>query len=286
MAGWLGEQTIFEFSPGEQYNSWLASNVYVSSITHSGNTVTVSGTIHLYARCNWTTSNPICYYGDPINATPTGGSEAELKGWTSTTAPDFYKDQDISSLNFTASFTVPATSTSATFSVYFKDTRRDDWINTTKSWTITFDPGYIAPTTPTITVSEITASGAKATWGTTSFGNPSTGTVTLSIVDQLGITTQVASKTTTGNTANTVTSLAPGRQYTFVAVANNGQLSSTGSTQFTTKSSNFDKTYCSVNGKTKKVNKMYCSINGKTKTVKKIYMSVNGKTKVAFDKDA
>ena len=281
MAGWLGDQKIFSITgEGVQNETWLSSDVYISSITHSGDTVTVSGTVHLYARCNWSATGPICYYGDPINVTPKGGSAVELKGVTSATTYEWDKDQDVSSVNFTTSFAAPAGSTSAEFTIYYKDTRRDDWVNTTKTWTITFEPSYTPPAQPSVSVSNIKYNKMDVTYGTSSFGNPSSGSVVLKFNG-----TQKASKTTTGNSTVTVTGLTKGTAYNIQVVADNSHLTASNSTSATTRTSAYEKNYCSVNGKTKQTKKVLFSLNGKTKYATKVYMSVNGKTKLAFDKD-
>lgn len=230
--GWLGEQTVFQINSG-QYYSWIASNVYISSSTHSGNTVTVSGTIKLYIRCNWSTSNPVAYYGDPITVTPRGGSAILIKDWTSTTSMDFYKDQEIGSVDFTTSYTESASSTSSTFSVYYKDTRRDDWVNTTLSWSTSVDPGYTAPSTPTVTIGTKSVDSIVVTYGTSSFGYPSSGNVYLYGGTSSSPTTQITSKTTTGNSSYTNGSLASNTEYYYRSRANNGQMNSNYSTEKT-----------------------------------------------------
>ena len=230
--GWLGEQAVFYIQSGT-YSTWIASNVYISSATHSGNTVTVSGTIKLYIRCSWSSSSPVAYYGDPITVTPRGGSAIEIKGWTSTTSMDFYKDQEIGSVDFTTSYTESASSTTSTFSVYYKDTRRDDWVNTTLSWSTSVDPGYTAPSTPTVTIGTKSVNSIAVTYGTSSFGYPSSGNVYLYGGTSSSPTTQITSKTTTGNSSYTNGSLASNTKYYYRSRANNGQMNSGYSTEKT-----------------------------------------------------
>ena len=228
--GWLGEQTVFTIQSGT-YSTWIASNVYISSNTRSGNNVTVSGTIKLYIRCNWQTSGLVAYYGDPITVTPRGGSAIEIKGWTSTTSLDFYKDQEIGSVDFTTTYSEPASTTSSTFSVYYKDTRRDDWVNTTLSWTASVDPGYVAPSTPTVSLGSLTKSSIVITYGTSSYGTPSSGTTYLYGGASPSPTSQITSKNTTGSSSYTQSGLASNTRYYYRARANNGQLNSNYSTE-------------------------------------------------------
>lgn len=228
--GWLGEQTVFTIQSGT-YSTWIASNVYISSNTRSGNNVTVSGTIKLYIRCSWQTSGLVAYYGDPITVTPRGGSTVEIKGWTSTTSLDFYKDQEIGSVDFTTTYSEPASTTSSTFSVYYKDTRRDDWVNTTLSWTASVDPGYVAPSTPTVTLGSLTKNSIAITYGTSSYGTPSSGTTYLYGGTSSSPTTQITSKNTTGSSSYTQSGLASNTRYYYRARANNGQLNSNYSTE-------------------------------------------------------
>lgn len=230
--GWLGEQAVFYIQSGT-YSTWIASNVYISSNTHSGNTVTVSGTIKLYIRCSWSSSSPVAYYGDPITVTPKGGSAILIKDWTSTSSMDFYKDQEIGSVDFTTSYTESASSTSSTFSVYYKDTRRDDWVNTTLSWSTSVDPGYTAPSTPTVTIGTKSVNSIAVTYGTSSFGYPSSGNVYLYGGTSSSPTTQITSKTTTGNSSYTNGSLASNTKYYYRSRANNGQMNSSYSTEKT-----------------------------------------------------
>lgn len=230
--GWLGEQEVFYIQSGT-YSTWIASNVYISSATHSGNTVTVSGTVKLYIRCSWSSSSPVAYYGDPITVTPRGGSAILIKDWTSTTSMDFYKDQEIGSVDFTTSYTESASSTTSTFSVYYKDTRRDDWVNTTLSWSTSVDPGYTAPSTPTVTIGTKSINSIAVTYGTSSFGYPSSGNVYLYGGISSSPTTQITSKTTTGNSSYTNGSLASNTKYYYRSRANNGQMNSGYSTEKT-----------------------------------------------------
>jgi hypothetical protein len=84
-----------------------------------------------------------------------------------------------------------------------------------------------APAVPTVSAAlNADHSAVTVTWGTTSFGTPNSGNVYLYGGTAPSPTTQVASKTTTGNTTYTQTSLASNTSYYFRSYAANADLSS------------------------------------------------------------
>lgn len=264
--GWLGKISLV--SGGFGYTE-MKGDVRIDSITRNGEYITVSG------ACGVSAEGPAgynYYYVFPINAKVSGGQYAQVVAGNQRV----YVGQDPITTSFSVTLNVGASATSATFSV--------DWLynNSTASnhqdYTIYFDPGYIAPNQPSISVSNIKWNKMDVTYGTSSFGNPSSGSVVLKFNG-----TQKASKTTTGNSTVTVSGLTKGTTYNIQVVADNGHLSSSKSTSATTKASAYEKNYCSVNGKSKLTKRVLFSKNGKTKYAKKIYMSVNGKTKLAFE---
>lgn len=94
------------------------------------------------------------------------------------------------------------------------------------SGTITIPSQAVAPTTPTISASNPgTTNTNSVTWGTTNMGTPSSGTVYLYGGTTSSPTTQLTSKTTTGNTTYTHSSLTGNTKYYYRARANNGQWS-------------------------------------------------------------
>lgn len=169
------------------------------------------------------------------------------------------------------SFTVSSSQTSSTISIQIQG-------ENTGSTTIYYDSTYVAPTTPTISA-VVNGTSVTITYGTTSFGNPSTGTITLYGGTSANPTTSIASSNTTGNNTYTHTGLSPNTTYYYRTRATNGQLNSSYASTTATTSSPF---YGSINAKSKLIQKFYGSVGGKTKQVIKFYGSVNGKTKRIF----
>ena len=142
-------------------------------------------------------------------------------------------------------------------------------------FTITFPA---PPATPAISAAATSSDTIEITYGTTSFGSPSTGTVYLYGGTNSTPTTQIDTTTSTGDKTFTFTGLLPSTEYYFKATANNSAMSSTSSVVSAT-TKNEPAFYVPVNGVAKKTKKMYCSVNGKTKLVTKLYGSVNGTAK-------
>lgn len=92
----------------------------------------------------------------------------------------------------------------------------------TASASITAPTFVVAPNKPTISASNINAVSNSISYGTTSFGTPSTGTVYLYGGTSNNPTTQIASKTTTGTSTFTHSSLSPNMTYYYRARAYNG----------------------------------------------------------------
>ena len=137
----------------------------------------------------------------------------------------------------------------------------------------------VAPATPTVSVDSVSSDSVSLTYGTTSFGNPPTGTVTLFGGTSSSPTTTIDTYNSTGNKTFTFSILNPATTYYFRAVASNGTLSSNYSTEVSATTLQAMKLYGSVNNKTKQIQKLYGSVNGKTKRIDKLYCSVGGVTK-------
>lgn len=92
------------------------------------------------------------------------------------------------------------------------------------SWsaTVWFPEPYSPPSTPSISVSATSSTSVVVTYGTSSFGNPSSGTVYLYGGTSSTPTTQIASKTSTGNSTYNHTGLTANTQYYYRARAYNG----------------------------------------------------------------
>lgn len=86
-------------------------------------------------------------------------------------------------------------------------------------------PGtYTAPNKPTVSIDTAYAASIIVNYGTSSFGNPSSGTVYLYGGTSSNPTTQIASKTTTGNSNYNHTGLTGNTKYYYRARAKNSQL--------------------------------------------------------------
>lgn len=92
------------------------------------------------------------------------------------------------------------------------------------SWssTVWFPEPYSPPNTPSISASATSSTSVAVTYGTSSFGNPSSGTVYLYGGTSNDPTTQIASKTSTGNSTYNHTGLTANTRYYYRARAYNG----------------------------------------------------------------
>ena len=133
---WHTEKTWFTYSS----NVWLIGNINPSSITHTGSTLRVQGTIAAGARGS---SNYGFYYLDYTSyAQPEGGSKIALgsKGYNwKVGKDDIHVNFDVTLSN------VPATQTSRSFSVNFYGPNTNS-VKATLSWTLNFSASGSAPT--------------------------------------------------------------------------------------------------------------------------------------------
>lgn len=183
----------------------------------SGNTITLSG-MALYATMLYAS------YGSDTdtfllraNGTQILSQGRTLSASGGTATSYFYPNN--------ASFTVSGSATSATISAGHSG--ESDWGSTS----ISFDATYVAPTTPTISATAGIVSDASVTYGTTSFGNPSTGTVYLYGGTTASPTAQLNSATTTGDHTFAHTGLDFNTTYYYRSRAYNGQQWSSYSTE-------------------------------------------------------
>ena len=123
----------------------------------------------------------------------------------------------------TGTFTISGLSGYTSYTVYL---RVKTTAGTTTSGSVSATTSAVAPTTPTISATYSSATANKVTFGTTSFGAPSSGTVYLYGGTSSTPTTQLTTKTTTGNTTYTHSSLTANTKYYYRALAKNSQLSS------------------------------------------------------------
>lgn len=179
---------------------------------------------------------------DSITVSPGGSAQSVTFTWSGGNT------SNTRSLN-NVSFTVSGTATSKTIYCYIDG-------ENTGSYTLSFDPAYVAPNTPTITATANNAGQVTVGYGTTSFGTPSTGTVTLYGGTTSSPTTSLDTYSSTGNKTFVHTGLTPGTTYYYRARANNGQLNSSYSTEVSATTSSVA-LYGSVNGQAKRVTKLY-----------------------------
>ena len=188
------------------------------TVTRSGNTVTLSNLV-----CNI----KILYliqcsgYSNEYYITTSASDTAKLsttgvKTWDfSISASERPYSEDLSMGNM--SFSVAASDTSKTF--YLRCTSLEyDQI----PFTVTFESGETAPTTPTVSATSVAESSITMSYGTTSFGNPNSGTITLyGSTRAYPISTVLASEQTTGTSSYIWSSLTPNTRYYTKAVAEN-----------------------------------------------------------------
>lgn len=141
----------------------------------------------------------------------------------------------------------------------------------------------IAPEIPTVSFVSATGDSITVSYGTTSFGDPATGTVELYGCVYTGTDAIIDTKTTIGQSEFTWTGLTPGTTYAFKAKADNGYQSTAFSDELLATTQGSVALYGSVNNQTKRVKKLYGSVNGQTKLIKKLYGSVNGETKLVYE---
>lgn len=159
-SGWQIEQTWFTYSS----NIRLIGNIYIDSISHSGSSLRIRGTIAGGARGS---NNYRFYYLDYTSyAQPEGGSKIALgsKGRTWKVGDsDVHVDFDVTLSN------VAATTTSRSFYVNFYGPNTNSVV-ATLSWTLYFDASGSAPSGGSIvynssTWNSVTSTSAVSSWG-------------------------------------------------------------------------------------------------------------------------
>lgn len=234
-SGWQNEQFIKQCMTNYYYNG----NIYVSSITHSGTNLRVTGQVALCSRgtsgyrYNW---QNIIY----ANVAGSGNTQIRASGYYYV-GTDTYCDFDVTIAN------VAATTTSYSLAVNFNSYN----INVTLYWTLSFDASAIAPSGLTATLGSVSDTSAVITASLSSYGTPSSDAnryIEASILGQSTYGGQYrydytkAVKTTTltidnnskTNSSNPLT-ITPNTSYWYGAYATNASLStSTVSGTFTT----------------------------------------------------
>lgn len=175
------------------------------------NNITVSGTLSVSQTKNAWNTNAI--YGKVVDHTSMmkirgAGSASNLSG----------------SKNFSFTHNVGTAAGSQTykgrFQVYNNAESAGVGGTADVSIKVSYGSGATAPSAPTVTVSVSSASQINATWGTSDLGNP-TGTVYLYGGTSSSPSTQIASKTTTGNTTYNHTGLTANTKYYYKSTATN-----------------------------------------------------------------
>lgn len=160
----------------------------------------------------------ICISGDPNNY---GYSQTDAV-WV-----EGNKQNQWQGPYFSASRTFDASRGGETIYVGWKvDGDSTGHLNGSGNVQITLPTAYQAPATPTVSASNASGSSNSVTYGTTSFGVPSSGTVYLYGGTSASPTAQIATKTTTGNSTYTHSGLSGNTRYYYRSKASNSQLSS------------------------------------------------------------
>ena len=234
-SGWQGEQTLTSWG---SYGAHLAGDVRIDSIVHSGSTVTVSGAVRCALRTN---SSSASAWSDAVTGYVTGGSTVSFGGSFRGTKTS----PDVRDRSFTATLSASSSATSVTLSVRFAGGS----LNTTKSWTLSMDPGGSAPAVPSISIVNVADNNATFNVTESDYGDPASATgryIEAGIMAQNSyggtyrakMATNVSSADiTVSNTNYDYGSLAitPNTTYYYGAYANNTVLSASGiAGQFTT----------------------------------------------------
>lgn len=128
----------------------------------------------------------------------------------------------------------------------------------------------IAPTKPSLTIVNNNAHQNTITYGTSSFGNPSSGTVKLYVADNAQMTskTLLETKTTTGLFTYTHTSLTADTTYYYQVIADNSQATSSSTGNVTTRKAVY---VPDENEETILVQNLLVPFNGLSKNILKLY---------------
>lgn len=163
-SGWQGEQFIVQRSSSVSYYG----NLYISSITHSGTNLTVSGTIRFTAKG---TSGASSYYNYGVQADPAGSQGfLTILGNNVSIANGTNKD-----VTFTTTVSnVSASATSYSFGVryvaWYNQGHTNTYWDVTKSWTLTFSASGSAPEGLYVTYNDSTWNSVSFTSGASSWG--------------------------------------------------------------------------------------------------------------------
>lgn len=154
-------------------NNKLYSNLYITSITHSGTTVTVSGKVTFY---NGGTTGYSCYFNNGVGCNINGagwdlivGKSANIKAGGTTYEKSFT----------TYIYNVPASSTTADIGISYRACNANNcsttYFNTTKYWQLSFASSVSVPSSLGCTVNSVTWNSVNGTFSVGNWGGEPTG---------------------------------------------------------------------------------------------------------------
>ena len=243
------------FFSGQIVGAWASNDNYMygtltGNVSRSGNKVTLSEmSLAITSRYTSTGSAPWSF---TVNGT--------------TTSTTLSHPPTTMGLNNT-SFDVSVNQTSATVSWSAPE-------GYSGSFSVSFPSAVEAPNTPSVVGQNTDAFSNTISYATSSFGNPSSGTIYLYASTDNTNWTQIASKTTTGSSSFLHSGLLPNFTYYYRSKATNAYAESAYSQTITVKTK--PAVYVSVDGASKAAQKGYASLNGVSKEILKIYDSDNG----------
>lgn len=262
-SGWQGDVTLT--SGGFGYN-YFKGNLRIDSITHSGNTVTVSGVFGVHND-----GGPNSYYVYPITA-----RVRDLTNYQEVVAGNAWIDngQWVTvpvSFSFTASG--GTTSHSITVDWLYNNGTADNNI----SYTLTFDASL--PPAPTMTYNSSTKDSIKMNYAAQTNGL----NVTVQYKVDNGSWVNISSGTVDMNGNFRIYHLKPNTTYSIKIRSHTSGGDVDGPTVSATTADTPAKWYGSVSNSRKRAKKMYCSVNNTRKKVLKIYGSVNGARELCYE---
>ena len=152
-SGWQGEQTIWYYGG----SPWVAADLNVSSISHSGTNLSVSGTIKIRVS-----AGSVFYNGISLSASGGFSTSINLNGYAPSTQSE-------------SAFSVTIGGVSEAVTTYqFSVSLNSSIGNGTVYWTLYFDPAGTAPTDLTATLVNFGPDWARIAVSISSYGTPST----------------------------------------------------------------------------------------------------------------
>ena len=188
-SGWQGERTLYGWG---SYSS-LAFNLRVDSISHSGNTVYVSGVLRFIYH---NSAGGTGYYNYTMSATPSGSGTVSYGTW-SNQRDGYYQDR-----SFSGSFSASSGATSGTFYVPWSSTSGNSG---TASWGLSFSQSGSAPSGGSITNINPQWDRVTATIGGVDWGGSSPKVLELKILKSAYVPNTPARQNTYYNNAGPVT---------------------------------------------------------------------------------